>query len=151
MERKVGTVSRGIRCPIIREGDNLAKIVTEKQQCIESAHQPNGNGSFVKLLLAHQQADKGVKYSSCNRQKDLAPRIGAFPTEHDNAGHCRADHTKGDQPGHNVFQTDIKMCFLFHSDFIITKQGLLGNKKFSAPAKSYADKMQRNPCNFGFF
>ena len=28
MERKVGTVSRGIRCPIIREGDNLAQIVT---------------------------------------------------------------------------------------------------------------------------
>ncbi|MBR4961331.1 MAG: coenzyme F420-0:L-glutamate ligase [Clostridia bacterium] len=29
MERRVGTVSRGIRCPIIREGDDLAKIVTE--------------------------------------------------------------------------------------------------------------------------
>lgn len=29
MERKVGTVSRGIRCPIIREGDDLAKIVTD--------------------------------------------------------------------------------------------------------------------------
>lgn len=28
MERRVGTVSRGIRCPIIREGDNLAKIVS---------------------------------------------------------------------------------------------------------------------------
>ncbi|MBQ8808210.1 MAG: coenzyme F420-0:L-glutamate ligase [Clostridia bacterium] len=28
-ERKVGTVSRGIRCPIIREGDDLAAIVTE--------------------------------------------------------------------------------------------------------------------------
>ena len=27
MERKVGTVSRGIRCPIIRQGDNLAEIV----------------------------------------------------------------------------------------------------------------------------
>lgn len=27
MERKVGTVSRGIRCPIIREGDNLADIM----------------------------------------------------------------------------------------------------------------------------
>ena len=27
-ERKVGTVSRGIRCPIIREGDDLVKIVT---------------------------------------------------------------------------------------------------------------------------
>ena len=28
-ERKVGTVSRGIRCPIIREGDDLASIVAE--------------------------------------------------------------------------------------------------------------------------
>ena len=29
MERKVGTISRGIRCPIIREGDDLSKIVVE--------------------------------------------------------------------------------------------------------------------------
>ena len=29
MERKVGTISRGIRCPIIREGDDLAKIVVD--------------------------------------------------------------------------------------------------------------------------
>lgn len=29
MERRVGTISRGIRCPIIREGDNLIKIVTD--------------------------------------------------------------------------------------------------------------------------
>lgn len=29
MEKKVGTVSRGIRCPIIREGDDLAKIVVD--------------------------------------------------------------------------------------------------------------------------
>jgi hypothetical protein len=28
-ERRVGTVSRGIRCPIIREGDDLATIVTD--------------------------------------------------------------------------------------------------------------------------
>lgn len=27
MERKVGTISRGIRCPIIREGDNLSDII----------------------------------------------------------------------------------------------------------------------------
>ena len=26
MERKVGTISRGIRCPIIREGDDLVSI-----------------------------------------------------------------------------------------------------------------------------
>ena len=29
MERKIGTVSRGIRGPIIREGDDLAQIVTD--------------------------------------------------------------------------------------------------------------------------
>lgn len=29
MERKVGTISRGVRAPIIREGDNLATIVVE--------------------------------------------------------------------------------------------------------------------------
>ena len=28
-ERRVGTVSRGIRCPIIRENDDLAKIVAD--------------------------------------------------------------------------------------------------------------------------
>ena len=35
MERKVGTISRGIRCPIIRQGDDLAKIVA--QSVIEAA------------------------------------------------------------------------------------------------------------------
>ncbi len=29
MERKFGTVSRGVRCPIIREGDDLVKIVAD--------------------------------------------------------------------------------------------------------------------------
>ena len=29
MERRVGTVSRGVRCPIIREGDNLVEIVVD--------------------------------------------------------------------------------------------------------------------------
>ena len=29
MKRKVGTIARGIRCPIIREGDDLAQIVTD--------------------------------------------------------------------------------------------------------------------------
>ena len=35
MERKIGTVSRGIRCPIIREGDDMAAIVV--QSVIEAA------------------------------------------------------------------------------------------------------------------
>ncbi len=29
MERRVGTVARGLRAPIIREGDDLKKIVTD--------------------------------------------------------------------------------------------------------------------------
>ncbi len=34
--RRVGTVSRGIRCPIIRQGDDLAKIVADS--VLEAAH-----------------------------------------------------------------------------------------------------------------
>lgn len=36
MERRVGTISRGIRCPIIREGDDLRRIVTDS--VIEAAN-----------------------------------------------------------------------------------------------------------------
>ncbi len=39
MERKVGTISRGIRCPIIREGDDLANIVVDS--VIEAAKSEN--------------------------------------------------------------------------------------------------------------
>ena len=39
MERKIGTVSRGVRCPIIREGDDLAKIVVDS--IIEAAESEN--------------------------------------------------------------------------------------------------------------
>ena len=39
MERRAGTVSRGIRCPIIRQGDDLAKIVADS--VIEAAQYEN--------------------------------------------------------------------------------------------------------------
>lgn len=39
MERKIGTVSRGVRCPIIRKGDDLAKIVVDS--IIETAESEN--------------------------------------------------------------------------------------------------------------
>ena len=38
-ERRIGTVSRGIRCPIIREGDDLAKLVTDS--VLEAAEYEN--------------------------------------------------------------------------------------------------------------
>ena len=39
MERKIGTTSRGIRCPIIREGDDLTKIVVDS--VLEAAESEN--------------------------------------------------------------------------------------------------------------
>ena len=39
MSRMVGTVSRGIRAPIIRAGDDLAKIVTD---CVLEAAADDG-------------------------------------------------------------------------------------------------------------
>ena len=39
MERRVGTVSRGIRCPIIKEGDDLVTIVTN---CVTEASRCEG-------------------------------------------------------------------------------------------------------------
>ncbi|MDH6365462.1 F420-0:gamma-glutamyl ligase [Enterococcus sp. PF1-24] len=39
MERKIGTVSRGVRCPIIREGDNLADVVVSS--VLEAAESEN--------------------------------------------------------------------------------------------------------------
>ena len=38
MSRMVGTVSRGVRAPIIRSGDDLVEIVT--QSVLEAAAQP---------------------------------------------------------------------------------------------------------------
>ena len=39
MERRIGTVSRGVRGPIIRKGDDLAKIVVES--VVEAAKSEN--------------------------------------------------------------------------------------------------------------
>ena len=49
MERKVGTISRGVRCPIIREGDNLANIVVES--VLEAASSETLNFVIAMLLL----------------------------------------------------------------------------------------------------
>ena len=49
MERKVGTVSRGIRGPIIREGEDLAKIVVD---CVLDAAKSEGFGFHDKDIVA---------------------------------------------------------------------------------------------------
>ena len=49
MERKVGTISRGIRCPIIREGDDLAEIVV---QSVLDAAESEGYGIRNRDIVA---------------------------------------------------------------------------------------------------
>ena len=45
MERKVGTISRGVRCPIIREGDDLAGIVVNS--VVEAAQAEGGSMALL--------------------------------------------------------------------------------------------------------
>ena len=47
-ERRTGTVSRGIRCPIIREGDDLAAIVADS---VLEAAEAEGFSILLRPLL----------------------------------------------------------------------------------------------------
>ena len=49
MERKIGTTSRGVRCPIIREGDDLAQIVVDS---VLDAAQSEGFGLNDRDVVA---------------------------------------------------------------------------------------------------
>ncbi len=53
MSRMVGTVSRGIRAPIIREGDNLRKLVTE---CVLNAAEQDGFSIRDRDIIAMTEA-----------------------------------------------------------------------------------------------
>ena len=65
MDRRVGTVSRGIRCPIIREGDDLGAIVAKS--VIEAAEIEGFE--FIRKY----SSKKNISYFSCfvNRNKLL--------------------------------------------------------------------------------
>ena len=58
MSRMVGTVSRGIRAPIIREGDDLASIVT--QSVLEETARQIGTQVFraaIREAIAVREAE----------------------------------------------------------------------------------------------
>ena len=80
MERTVGTVVRGVRAPIIRQGDDLAKIVTDSVvNCIKSENISIGEKDVVTVtesILARAQGN----YASVD---DIAADIRAkFPSGH---------------------------------------------------------------------
>ena len=60
-ERRVGTVSRGIRCPIIRQGDDLAKIVSdsvlEAAQCEGFELRDKDVISLTESIVARSQGN----------------------------------------------------------------------------------------------
>lgn len=77
MERKVGTVSRGIRTPIIREGENLAQIVVDS---VVEAAQSEGfsfNDKDVVAITESVVARNQGNYASIDAiAKDIKNKFG---------------------------------------------------------------------------
>jgi len=75
--RKVGTVSRGIRCPIIREGDNLAKIVTDSViEAAESEGFPLRDRDIVSITESVVARSQGNYASVEAISKDVRTKTG---------------------------------------------------------------------------
>ena len=77
MERKVGTISRGIRCPIIREGDDLAKIVVNSVlEAAESEGYEIRNRDVVAVTESVVARSQGNYASVDAIAKDVKAKLG---------------------------------------------------------------------------
>lgn len=77
MERKVGTVSRGIRCPIIREGDDLAKIVVNSVlEAAESEGFSLRDKDVISLTESIVARSQGNYCSIYDIAKDVKAKLG---------------------------------------------------------------------------
>lgn len=77
MERKVGTISRGIRCPIIREGDNLVKIVTDSVlEAAESEGFALRNRDVIAVTESVVARSQGNYASIDDIAKDVKAKLG---------------------------------------------------------------------------
>ena len=77
MERKVGTISRGIRCPIIREGDNLVEITTTSVLDACKAHDFELRDRDVIALTESIVARAQGNYASIDAiSKDVKAKTG---------------------------------------------------------------------------
>ena len=76
-ERKVGTVSRGIRCPIIREGDDLAEIVTRSVlEAAESEGFSLRDRDVISITESIVARAQGNYVSVENIAKDVKEKLG---------------------------------------------------------------------------
>ena len=77
MERKVGTISRGIRCPIIREGDDLANIVvTSVMEAAESEGYALRDRDIVAMTESIVARAQGNYASVDAIAKDVKEKLG---------------------------------------------------------------------------
>ena len=77
MERKVGTISRGIRCPIIREGDNLVDIaVTSVMEAAESEGFEFRDRDVISLTESIVARAQGNYASVQNIADDVKAKLG---------------------------------------------------------------------------
>ncbi len=77
MERKVGTVSRGVRCPIIREGDNLVDIaVTSVLEAAESEGYAFRDRDIVALTESIVARAQGNYASVQDIADDVKAKLG---------------------------------------------------------------------------
>ena len=76
-ERKVGTISRGIRCPIIRQGDNLAEIVaTSVLEAAESEGFEMRDKDVIALTESIVARAQGNYASTDNIAADVKAKFG---------------------------------------------------------------------------
>lgn len=73
-ERNVGTVSRGIRCPIIRQGDDLAKIVTDS---VLTAAETDGFGLRDRDVVAITESVVARSQGNYASVEDIAADVKA--------------------------------------------------------------------------
>ena len=77
MERMIGTVSRGVRAPIIREGDNLAEIVVDSVvKACASEHIPLNDRDIVAVTEAVVARAQGNYASIDDIAKDVRQKLG---------------------------------------------------------------------------
>ena len=77
MERKIGTTSRGVRCPIIREGDDLASIVvTSVIEAAESEGFPLRDRDVVAVTESVVARAQGNYASVDAIAKDVRAKLG---------------------------------------------------------------------------
>ena len=77
MERRIGTISRGLRGPIIKEGDDLKKIVVDTLMgCLDNGDFEIGSKDVLAVtesILARSQANYATKEQLA---EDVANKLG---------------------------------------------------------------------------